>query len=82
MVENGWFGCFVVDVVMLIILDGDKVGVVSVILDVVEVVDLLFVYFMGWLNKFVVYMLFFEGEVVNVWKWLCIVLVVEVVGLL
>ncbi|MVF13451.1 acyl-CoA dehydrogenase [Ketobacter sp. MCCC 1A13808] len=81
-VENGRPGRFVADAATLIILDGDKVGVVSATPDAVEAVDSLFAYPMGRLNKSVVYTPLSEGEAANVRKWLRIALAAEAAGLL
>ena len=81
-VENGRPGRFVAEAATLIILDGDKVGVISPARDAVESVDSLYAYPMGRLKKPLHYNPLPEAEAANIRKWLRIALAAEAAGLL
>lgn len=81
-VENGRPGRFVAEAATLIILDGDKVGIIKATDGTVEKVDSLYGYPMGKLKHSVTYTPLPQAEADNIRKWLRIALAAEASGLL
>lgn len=81
-IENGRPGRFVAQAATLIVIDGDKVGIISPAPGTVESVDSLFAYPMGRLKAMPAYTPLPDADAANIRKWLRIALAAEAAGLL